>query len=150
VERLADLEITVVTQPGFIEARGDRYLRDVEPSDLPYLYRCATLRRAGVRVGGSTDAPFGPEDPWRAMRTAADRHTHSGQVLGDDERLAPSDALDLFLSRSDDPGGPRRTIRVGDPADLCGLDCTPAQALEDLDAGHVAISMVGGETVFAR
>jgi predicted amidohydrolase YtcJ len=150
VDRLADLDIIVVTQPGFIEARGDRYARDVEPGDLAHLYRCATLVQAGIRVAGSTDAPFGPEDPWSAMRTAVDRRTHAGRLLGGEERLGPREALELFLSAHDAPGGPPRTLRVGDPADLCALDCTPSQALEDLDAAHVAATLVAGEVVFRR
>lgn len=150
VDRLADLGITVVTQPGFIEARGDRYLHDVEPRDLPFLYRCASLLGAGIPVAGSTDAPFGPEDPWRAMRTAVDRRTRGGQVIGDGERLGPRGALDLFLSRLDDPGGTPRVVRVGEPADLCLLDCSMAQALEDLDSAHVVATVVAGRIVFRR
>ncbi len=60
--------LTVVTQPGFIAERVDEYLREVDPEDLPYLYPCRTLLRAGVRVLGGTDAPFTSPDPWRAGR----------------------------------------------------------------------------------
>ena len=67
---MAHLSLTVVTQPAFVAARGDVYLRDVDPADRPDLYRCASLLEAGVAVGGSTDAPFGPDDPWLAMRAA--------------------------------------------------------------------------------
>jgi len=63
VERLAGMGITVVTQPSFLLERGDDYLVEVEADDLPHLYRCASLERAGAGLGGSTDAPFGPEDP---------------------------------------------------------------------------------------
>ncbi len=61
---LRELSLTVVTQPAFIAARGDGYLAEVEPADRPDLYRCASLQEGGVSVGGSTDAPFGPDDPW--------------------------------------------------------------------------------------
>src|SRR5207245_3168952 len=69
IAELAALGIAVVTQPAFVSARGDAYLRDVEPVDVPDLYRCASLRAGGVEVGGSTDAPYGPADPWVAVRT---------------------------------------------------------------------------------
>jgi predicted amidohydrolase YtcJ len=87
---LRDRRLTVVTQPNFVAERGEQYRRDVDPDDLPLLYRCGSLRRAGVRVLAGTDAPFGRPDPWAAMRSAVDRE------LGPDERLAPADALDLF------------------------------------------------------
>ena len=52
-------KVRVVTQPNFIAERGDRYLQEVAAEDLPWLYRCQGLSEAGLRVAGSTDAPFG-------------------------------------------------------------------------------------------
>ena len=113
VRRLAELEVTVVTQPAFLVDRGDEYLDEVDPEDRAHLYRCAGLARAGVGVGAGTDAPFGPEDPWVAIASAVRRSTRSGRVVGPDERMAPRRALDLFLSAPADPGGPPRTIVGG-------------------------------------
>ena len=145
--RLARLGITVVTQPGFLFERGDRYLVEVEPDDLPHLDRCATLEAAGVGVGGSTDAPFGPDDPWLAMRSAVTRRTRSGARIGPDEGVDPPRALGLFLSAPAAPGGLPRTVTAGGSADLVLLDCTVAQALEDLDARHVMATVAQGRVV---
>ncbi len=150
VAHLSVLGITVVTQPSFIAARGDRYLRDVEPGDLPHLYRCASLERAGVAVGGSTDAPFGPEDPWAAMAAAVDRRSRAGIVVGDGERVTPERALGLFLSDPAAPGGRPRCIGPGRAADLCLLDCGREQALDELDAGHVVATVTGGRAAYQR
>ena len=147
VARLARLGITVVTQPGFLFERGDRYLAEVEPDDLPHLYRCATLEAAGVGVGGSTDAPFGPDDPWLAMRSAVTRRTRSGSRVGPDEGVGRARALGLFLSDPGAPGGPSRTVVVGGTADLVVLDCTLARVLEDLDARHVMATVARGRVV---
>jgi len=147
IRRLAVLRVTVVTQPGFVHDRGDRYRRDVEPDDVAHLYRCASLEAAGVAVGGGTDAPFGPDDPWLAMRTAVTRRTRTGAPVGPDEAIAPRRALDLFLSRPDAPGGPPRAVAAGGPADLVLLDCTLAEALDDLDARHVLATVVRGQLV---
>ncbi len=78
IAAMAQLSLTVVTQPAFIAARGDAYLRDVDPADRADLYRCASLLEGGVAVGGSTDAPFGPDDPWLAIRAASERLAPSG------------------------------------------------------------------------
>ncbi len=50
VQLVANLPLTVVTQPGFIRERGDAYLVDVEPRDRPWLYRCA---RIPARLGAA-------------------------------------------------------------------------------------------------
>jgi predicted amidohydrolase YtcJ len=137
----------VVTQPGFLFDRGDRYLAEVEAADRPHLYRGASLEAAGVPLGGSTDAPFGPDDPWLAMRTAVARRTRSGGTIGPDERLDPWRALGMFLSAAAAPGGPARTLAVGTPADLVVLDRPLDQVVEDLDAVHVVATVVAGGVV---
>ena len=148
VARLVAMGITVVTQPAFVLDRGDRYLAEVEVDDLPWLYPCASLLRAGVPVGGSTDAPFGPDDPWVAMAAAVHRRTRTGSPLGPGEAVDPGRALGLFLSDPTAPGGPARRLRPGRPADLCLLDCTLDRALADLDASHVLATVVGGRVVY--
>lgn len=129
IEQLVSLGVRVVTQPGFVAARGDHYLAEVEVDDRPHLWRCRSLVDAGLRVAGSTDAPFGPDDPWLAIAAAVDRRTPSGAVLGPAEGLTPSAALDLFLGDPGDPGGPPRRVEVGAPADLALLDRPLADAL---------------------
>lgn len=135
VAALVRLGLTVVTQPAFVAERGDRYLADVEEDDRPFLWRCGSLLRAGVRVLGSSDAPHGPADPWRAMRAAVGRTTASGAVLGPDERVTPEDALRLYT-------GARR-VAVGEGADLCLLRVPLAAALAELDSEAVVRAFPG-------
>ncbi len=144
---LAGLGITVVTQPGFVLSRGDAYRRDVDPDDLPFLYPCASLLGLGVGVGGSTDAPFGPEDPWTAIATAVTRTTASGASLGPAEALPARRALELFLAPLDDPGGPPRVVAPGGSADLCILDRPLGDALCDPSSGHVRATVKAGSIV---
>jgi predicted amidohydrolase YtcJ len=112
---LARRQLTVVTQPNFVAERGAQYRRDVDPDDLPLLYRCGSLLRAGVRVLGGTDAPFGRPDPWAAMRAAVERD------LTPDERITPAQALALFEGTHG----------------WCVLGVPRAVALDELDAGNV-------------
>ena len=72
---LADLGVTVVTQPNFVAERGDQYLADVPAAEHHELWRVASLRSAGVTVALSTDMPFGDGDPWATMRAAVRRTT---------------------------------------------------------------------------
>jgi predicted amidohydrolase YtcJ len=150
VDEMAGLGLAVVTQPAFVAARGDVYLADVDPEDRPHLYRCASLRAAGIPVGASSDAPFGPEDPWWAMRAAVDRRTASGAVVGEDERVPAADALAMFLSPPDHPGAPPRRIKPGSPCNVVVLDCPLEQALTDLDASHVRLTISAGQITYTR
>src|SRR5262249_13077019 len=111
------------------------------------LYPCASLLAEGIAVGGSTDAPFGPADPWLAIRAAIDRRTPDGEPLNPDERVPPATALGLFLTRPDDPGGPLRTVASGPPADLV-LGAAPLpRVLADPDAGHAGATIHAGRLV---
>ena len=141
---LAELGVTVVTQPNFLRERGDAYWRDVEPCERPWLYRCAGLLAAGVRLGGGTDAPFGDPDPWRAMQAAVDRRSEQGAVLGAAEAISPERALALFTSPARAPGAAPRSIVMGGRADLCLLDRPWNRARERLEADDVVATFVRG------
>lgn len=144
---LAELGVTVVTQPNLVAERGDHYLADVPADEHPQLWRVASLLEATVPVALSTDMPFGHGDPWTAMRAAVYRTTPSGAVLNANECVSAREALTMFLGRPDRPRQPR-TVAVGEPADLCVLSEPPATALAELDAGMVAATIIGGELVY--
>ncbi len=148
VEALAALPLTVVTQPGFVMERGDAYRREVEERDLPWLYRCRGFLEAGVPLGAGTDAPFGSPDPWIAMRAAVDRRTRCGATLGAGERLSPEQALALFSSAPQAPGGAPRRVAPGEPADLLLLDRPWSRARERLEHGLVRATLRDGAPIW--
>jgi predicted amidohydrolase YtcJ len=145
--RIAEIELTVVTQPGFVAERGDDYLRDVEPGDRADLWRCATLRAAGIPVGGSTDAPFGHPDPWRGISAAIDRRTRAGVVLGPAERLDATAALGLFLTPLERPGGAARRVAVGEVADLCLLARSLRETVREPSSAQVRLVLRAGSMI---
>jgi predicted amidohydrolase YtcJ len=138
--------LTVVTQPGFVAERGDEYRSEVDAGDLPHLYPCRSLIRAGVAVAGSTDAPYSDPDPWRAIGAAVARRTPSGAVLDAGEAVTPRRALDLFLGRPHAPGGPPRRVVPGAAADLCLLDRPLDAALADPASVQAACTIRQGRT----
>lgn len=158
VAAVARLGVTVVTNPGFVRERGDRYLREVDLGDQEDLYRCRTLVDAGAPVAAGTDAPFGPADPWAVVAAAVARRTRSGALLGPGEALSPGAALGLFLGAPGAPGRRRRVV-PGAPADLCVLGVPASELWRLLQAGPdaggpvpqgadlVASCVVGGEVV---
>lgn len=146
VPALARLKVTVVTNPGFILDRGDHYLSDVEAFEVPNLYRCASLRNAGVSVACGTDAPFGPDDPWAVAQTAVSRKTRSGKSIGPEERVDPWTALSMFLGSSAFPAT-MRTVSPGAAGDLCLLFPPLREGLRELSVSNVAACIVGGELI---
>jgi predicted amidohydrolase YtcJ len=133
-----------------VRSRGDTYLCEVDAADRPWLYRCAGFDAAGVALGGSTDAPFGEGDPWRAMQAAVERRTASGAPLGADEALTPERALALFMTPWDAPGGAPRRVALGAPADLCLLDRPWRRARDLLASEAVRATLVAGRLVEMR
>ncbi|GAA2169104.1 amidohydrolase family protein [Actinomadura napierensis] len=145
IGELARLGLRVVTQPGFIADRGDDYLRDVPADEHDDLYRCRRLADAGVPVGLSSDAPYGPLDPWTVIGAAAHRRTRSGAVVGAGEAISARAALRSYLSRHGDPGGRVRRVRPGAAADLVLLHVPLAEALRGPDARAVRRTVIAGD-----
>jgi predicted amidohydrolase YtcJ len=146
LDDLANLGVTVVTQPNFVAERGDEYLADVPADEHDQLWRIASLLRAKVAVALSTDMPFGDADPWAAMRAAVHRETATGAVLGPDERVTAIQALTMFLGSPDRPTT-ARTVAAGQPGDLCVLAVPPDDVLRKLDVRHVTATIIGGNVV---
>jgi predicted amidohydrolase YtcJ len=137
--------LTVVTQPHFVDERGEQYAAEVPPGDLPDLWRLRSLIDAGVDVAAGSDAPFGDADPWRVMRAAV----HRPELFAAGEAVSPATALALFLGEPDAPGAQRLVAR-GRPADLVLLRAGPREALHCLASDLVAATFIGGELGYAR
>lgn len=142
LDSLLRMGLRVVAQPNFVGERGDAYLDEVEADDRPWLYRLRSFIDRGIRLSGSTDAPFGDADPWAAMRAAVSRRTPYGRVLGAEEALTPEQALGLFLREP--------SICVGVAADLCLLDRPWQAARQRLAAADVRLTLRAGQTLWNR
>jgi predicted amidohydrolase YtcJ len=148
IATLRTMGLVVVTQPGLLAARGDEYRREIDPGDLDDLWRLGSLRRGGVAVAIGTDAPFGPADPWAALRAARDRRTPLGAVLSPSERIDGPQALRLMATAPGRPGQARR-LAAGQVADICILRGTVADALDAPRPVPVGHTVVAGRLVFS-
>lgn len=140
--------LTVVTQPNFVFERGDEYLRSVEPDELGNLWRAASLVAAGVSVAAGTDAPFGGNNPWDAIRTATTRRTVSGALVGQEERVDAATAFSWFCGSGREAGTARR-VGPGQPADLVILG-EPLERAAMAAGGRAPVlaTVVAGDVVF--
>lgn len=141
LKAMADLDIGVSTQPGFIYVEGDIY---PEAVDRSLLYRFKPLRTyldRGIRVYINTDVSSGPYDPLVALYAAVARKTVRGLDFGQDEALTPREAVVCFsrngahLAYREKEVG---TIEAGKLADLAVLD----RDILDGDAGDILSAKV--------
>jgi len=139
--------VTVVTQPGLVRTRGDRYLREVEEHEVEALYRLGSLQRAGIPVAIGTDAPYGPADPWTHVAAALDRRTVGGALVGVDEEVGLATALSLLQRDPLAPHGAARTLAPGGDADFCVLDTGWTELGRDPSAAAIHSTWIGGAPV---
>lgn len=144
VERLAASRVAVVTQPGFLVARGPKYRREVEEPLWPWLYPVRSWLRAGILVAAGSDAPVIPTDPRLGFAGATTRRSSDGTVFGDREVVTEADALELCTGaagrvRGDaDAGG--GWLRPGARADFALL----AAGVHGLRDWRAATTIIGG------
>jgi predicted amidohydrolase YtcJ len=144
IATLAALPLVIVTQPGFVAARGDTYRVEVPAAELPDLWRAGSLSRGGVRVAAGSDAPHGPADPGVSIEAAVRRRTASGAVLGAGETVDALVARRWWSGYATRPDRPR-AVAIGAPADLV-LMASGVDGAES--AGTVTATLVAGRVVY--
>lgn len=144
VAHLRRHKLRVITQPGFLAHRGDDYLRDVDQVEIPDLYRCRTLAEAGIPIAVSSDAPYGPLNPWAVINAATTRMTSSGAPIGAAEGITARQALNSYLTPARDPGGRVHRIHRGATANLVLLRTSLISALRVPTADNVRLTLIDG------
>ncbi len=139
IEQLRELGVQVVTQPGLIHSRGDRYLKELASDELEQLYRLRSLLDNNVPVAGSSDAPYGPLNPWLTMQCAVERRTLGAAQIGAGEAITAEQAISLYCDYS--------AITPGQPADLCVLSKPWSDATARLTDTVVSHTLRGGELI---
>ena len=149
-EMMRDMEVLVVTQPGFIWSKGEQYLKDVDARDQIDLYRYGSLLENNIPVIASSDSPYGPVSPWKIIGTAADRKTREGQVVGAEEAVSRSIAIEGYLTKPGQLREPKRSLNPGEPADLCVLKAGFSLEKDSLNNEEpVAHTIVNGELLYS-
>lgn len=154
LERIKRSGAMVVTQPAFIYYNGERYVSEVDPGKLSWLYRTGAFCNNGIRVAASSDAPVIPLNPLFGIYAAVTRTAESGHVLSPEETITPEDALWMYTmggayaSFEDDIKG---SIAVRKLADLVVLSAdptgVPAEEIKDI---AVEKTIIGGKVVWEK
>jgi len=146
--RLAQLEVSVVSQPCFLHDFGDGYADQLGPERTPWLYRGQSLIDHGITLVGSTDRPL-PGDPLQGIQTLVDRTSRSGQVIAPEERVSVQAALEAFTVNG--AWAIRREDRLGRVAPRFLADfAVLAENPLDVDPSTIAAIEVLGTVVDGR
>jgi predicted amidohydrolase YtcJ len=107
---------------------------------------------AGILVGGGTDGPVVPVDPYLSMWWMTTRQVLKGYALGKEHAITPNEALTLYTinnARIMGVEAERGSIEVGKLADLAVLSqdilAVPPDAIRDTKA---LMTVVGGKVVY--
>jgi len=145
---LKNIGVAIATQPGLISSRGVQYQNEISSSQHNSLYRCQSFLQQGNTLALSSDAPYGPVNPWRNMQAAINRCNSAGYVFGEAEKLTPEQALMAYLRDPVDLSH-FRSITVGSSADLCLLKESWSKSRKFMDNEPVQQTFCAGRQVYS-
>lgn len=127
IERVAQLGLTIVTQPSFIYDSAHDFADVLGADRADWLYRGRSLLDSGVRLVGSTDRPL-PGTPLRAIQAFVDRRNKTGRILAAHEAITAKEAVEMFTIHGAWVSGLENQLgrlHSGYFADLCILNANP-------------------------
>ncbi|MEE6281950.1 amidohydrolase [Georgenia sp. MJ170] len=140
IARIAQLQLTIVTQPSFIHDSAHDFADILGPDRADWLYRGRTLLDAGIRLVGSTDRPL-PGTPLRAIQAFVDRRNKTGRILAAHEAISVQESLEMFTLHGAWVSGLEHQLgrlKRGYLADLCVLAANPLTVpVEEISAIEV-------------
>ncbi len=155
LDKIAELGVTPSFFVGHVFYWGDRH-RDIflGPERAAHISPLESARRRGIRFTVHDDTPVTPVDPLQLVWVSVNRLTKSGQVLGEDQRIAVEQALravTLDAAWQNFEEESKGSIEVGKLADFTVLAENPLEVeprrIRDIE---ILRTIVGGETVWRR
>ena len=151
LEMMASHQIPAVVSNPFLWSLGESYRLAIGDDRTAKMMPMRTYLERGIPLAGSSDSPVASHNPWIGMAAAIDRTTVKGTVLGEDQRLTPAEALEMYttggafvLNRASITG----RIVVGAAADLILVDRDPrGLSSAELHGFSPLATMLAGEWV---
>jgi predicted amidohydrolase YtcJ len=153
-EKIAFLQIMVVTNPAFIYYSGDRYLKTVPLKQIKYLYPFSSLIKAGICTAAASDAPIATPDPMVGLYAAATRNSETGQTVLNDEKITPFEAFRMFTdiaAKSCFEENFKGSISTAKAGDFAVLSSNPISvSADEIKDIKVEMTIIGGRVVYER
>lgn len=149
-ERLRRIDALVVMQPSFLWRMGPSVEAGLGRR-IDTAYPGRSVIDAGARLVFSSDAPTGLLSPWEGVRSAVERTSSNGNILGQGEAVTVREAIHAYIAggaaamRHD---GFRGRLQPGFAADLAVLDRDPFSVTGvELAGTQAVLTMVDGRIV---
>ncbi|WP_391117652.1 amidohydrolase [Psychrobacillus sp. L3] len=157
LQRAAMAGIAFVTQPIFLYAEIESYVRNLGSERTKQTYPIKSMLDAGISVAFSSDAPAtawaDPVNPFVGLKAAVTRIAYDGTDVGQDQKVDVSTALTLYtkaaqeITRIPNVG----QLKAGYHADFIVLDrdilTIPKDEIDDV---RVERTYMGGNLVYLR
>lgn len=150
--RMKDLGVVVSTQPAFIYAGADGWVKEFGEERGKRALVTREWLDSGVHVALGSDAPTGPLiSPQMTLAGATLRPTFSGKVFGPEQRLTIQEALRAHTMGSAYAAHEEKikgSIEVGKLADVAVWNEDPYSAADHIGHVTIAMTLVGGRVVY--
>ena len=155
IEKAAGKGIGFVTQPIFLYAEIESYLKNLGTERMKTCYPVRHLLDKGVRLCFSTDAPATswavPSDPFPNIKGAVTRKAYDGTDCGQEQGVDIETALILYTREAGEMAGFDRLgqLKEGYKADFLILDRDILEIpAKEIDQVRVAETYIGGRRVY--
>ncbi|OIN96735.1 MAG: hypothetical protein AUJ48_01095 [Deltaproteobacteria bacterium CG1_02_45_11] len=142
----------VACQPSFLYYLGPRYLDEVSPAQLQWIFPFGSYCQSGIKMAFGSDSPFMPCNPLTGIYAAVTRKVISGPALALTEKISLLDAIKMYTlggAYASFEEGLKGSITPGKLADLIVLSDDIFQvAFEDIKDLKVERTIIGGRTVW--
>jgi len=149
--RMKRLGVAVLPFGSYIYYHGEK-MRFYGEKRLAMMFAHRSFLDYGIPVGGSSDHQCAPWPPLAGIQSCVTRKSHTGEVLGPQQRVTAEEALWIYTMGSAYTSFEEKTkgsIEAGKLADLVFLDSDPTQVdPETIKDIRVRATMVGGAFVY--
>lgn len=152
--RMQKLGVVAVLQPGFIGRLGEGYIAALGAERASQLMPMELFDWLGIPIAFSSDRPVIPGAPLRGIRSAMQRLTPGGTVLGREHSITALEAIRHFTTGSayaTHTESRKGALRRGMLADFTVFSRDPAETpVDEFSRVRVTMTVVGGVETFTE
>ncbi|WHX98315.1 amidohydrolase [Neobacillus sp. DY30] len=157
LKKAAETGIAFVTQPIFLFAEIESYLKNLGIERTKLTYPFQSMLEAGVKIAFSSDAPAtawsDPVNPFVGIKSAVTRKAYDGTDTGQDQKIDIETAITLYTRAAQEISGIPYIgqLTPGYQADFIILDQDILEIdPEKIDEIRILETYMGGELVYQR
>ena len=151
--RMKRLGVVVLPFGSYIYYHGEK-MKYYGAKRLSMMFAHRSFLDMGIPIGGSSDHTCAPWFPLAGIQSCVTRKSHTGEVLGPEQRVSPEEAIWIYTMGSAYTSFEEKTkgsIEVGKLADLVLLDKDPTKVDPDtIKDIPIMATIIGGEFAYEK